>query len=67
MNVLYLMPSSYFNMCFRKQKYTIYLAHTSKVVAFMASYLQYLTDLSVQWFTEWDPVGFQRQLLDKQV
>ncbi|KAJ1531645.1 hypothetical protein ONE63_000316 [Megalurothrips usitatus] len=51
----------------KNQKYTVYLAHSPTVVNFMASYLQYLTDLSVQLFTEWEPSKFQGQLLDRQV
>lgn len=51
----------------KKQKCTIYLAHTPSVVTFMASYLQYLTDLSVQWFSQFDPTTFEQQTSNKQV
>lgn len=49
------------------EKYTIYLAHSANVVSYMATYLEYLTDLSVQGFTEWDPKNFQKLQTNKQV
>ncbi|KAK3931803.1 Endoribonuclease Dcr-1 [Frankliniella fusca] len=51
----------------KNEKCTIYLAHNDNVVSFMATYLEYLTDLSVQSFFEWNPKKFQELRSNKQV